>query len=56
MVIKNLIFIAMTTLGWFAWYLTAFPSPMSKNTTDDPKASAPALYAETDKYGHMTYF
>ncbi|NMC51738.1 2,3-bisphosphoglycerate-independent phosphoglycerate mutase [Candidatus Kuenenbacteria bacterium] len=57
-VIKNLIFIAMTDFGPdLPGILTAFPSPDVKNTLPMTLRHLRQLYiAETDKYGHMTYF
>jgi len=56
--LKNLIFIAMTDFGPdLPGILTAYPSPDIKNTLPMVLADLRQLYiAETDKYGHITYF
>ncbi len=55
---QNLIFVALTDFGPdLPNILTAYPSPDIKNSLPMALADVRQLYiAETDKYGHMTYF
>ncbi len=57
-IIKNLIFVALTDFGPdLPGILTVYPSPDLKHTLPMELSDLRQLYiAETDKYGHMTYF
>jgi len=57
-VVKNLVFVALTDFGPdLPGILTAYPSPDLKHTLPMELSDIRQLYiAETDKYGHMTYF
>ncbi|OGG87611.1 phosphoglycerate mutase (2,3-diphosphoglycerate-independent) [Candidatus Kuenenbacteria bacterium RIFCSPHIGHO2_02_FULL_39_13] len=56
--LNNLVFVALTDFGPdLPNILTAYPSPDLKNTLAMELADLRQLYiAETDKYGHLTYF
>lgn len=56
--IKNIIFVALTDFGPdLPNILTAYPSPDLKQTLPMELKDLRQIYiAETDKYGHMTYF
>ncbi len=56
--LKNLVFVALTDFGPdLPNILTAYPSPNLKRTLPMELSDLRQLYiAETDKYGHMTYF
>jgi len=57
-ILKNFLFVALTDFGPdLPNLLTAYPSPDIKATLPMELADLRQLYiAETDKYGHMTYF
>ncbi len=56
--LKNIVFVALTDFGPdLPNILTVYPSPDLKHTLPMELADLRQLYiAETDKYGHMTYF